>query len=307
MDTLSQHGLARSDAHAGMVRTSTSPLATCPLCGSTAYRERAAFDRAVMVSCSDCGLVRQLDGSFDATVYRDDYYESDRPTGGYANYVRDADINRRTFASRLRRIEARIGKPGRLLDVGCALGDFVLEAMRRGWSADGLEVSAFAAAQARARGARVHHGLLGPQTISESSYDVITMYDTLEHTDDPVGMLREVRRALAPGGLAHIVTPNVTGLQSRVFGRRWYHYKPDEHLVYFGPHTLRRACESAGLEWGGSARTGSYVTVAYVLDRLRVYSPVFRTLGHMTRALRLDNIVFHLHAGEIEAWARRPS
>ncbi len=306
MDVLRKGGFLRPDAHAGMVRTSTS-LAICPLCGCTTYRERAAFGKAVMVSCTSCDLVRQLGASFDATVYQDDYYASDRPTGGYANYIRDSDINRRTFASRLRGIERRIGRRGRLLDVGCALGDFVLEASRRGWSAEGLEVSAFAAAQARARGARVHLGLLGPQTIPDSTYDVITLYDTLEHTDDPVGMLREVRRTLVPGGLAHIVTPNVAGVQSRVFGRHWYHYKPGEHLVYFGPATLRRASEDAGLEWAGSARTGSYVTVAYVLDRLRVYSRVFRTLGRVTNALRLDTIVFYLHAGEIEAWTRRPA
>ncbi len=277
----------------------------CPLCAATSYLPRARVDGALVVACGVCGLVRQEDAHVDPRLYGETYYRSDLPKGGYANYVRDAAINRRTFGARLSRIESRAGTGRRLLDVGCALGDFVLEAARRGWSAEGIEISEFAAAEARRRGASVHLGSLGDGAVAAASYDVVTLYDTLEHTSDPLGMLRGARRALRPGGLAHIVTPNVDGLQARLLGRHWYHYKPGEHLVYFGPRTLRRAVEAAGLRWLGSARTGSFVSVSYVLDRLRAYSPAFRLLGRASAAIGLDAVTFYLYAGEIEAWAAR--
>lgn len=240
-------------------------------------------------------------------MYDESYFASARPKGGYANYFRDGEINRRTFAHRLKAIEARVdARRRRLLDVGCALGDLLLEAGRRGWHAEGMELSPYAAERARARGLLVHVGSLFAVDLADGSYDVVTLYDTLEHLADPLAALDRVRRLVAPGGVVHIVTPNVEGLQSRTLGPRWYHYKPDEHLCYFGPRTLRRAVELAGLRWGGSARTGSYVTLTYVLDRLRVYSPAFRVLARAADRVGLGSIVFYVHVGEMEAWATRP-
>ena len=286
--------------------TAVTSAPPCALCASRERRQRYVVSGAPIVECTACGLVTQHGRRAHALVYDESYYSNDRPKGGYRNYFRDAGINRRTFAARLTRIAERLGRRGRLLDVGCALGDFVLEATRRGWSAEGLEVSEHAAREARRRGALVHLGPLGPATVRTSSYDVITLYDTLEHTADPVGMLSEAARTLVPDGLVHIVTPNVDGLQARWFGRRWYHYKPDEHLVYFGPRTLERAVGAAGLEWAGWSPTGSYVTVAYVLDRLRVYAGPLELLARMSERVGVGSIAFYLHVGEMEAWARRP-
>ena len=268
-------------------------------------RPHATVDGVAIVRCGSCGLVRQADPVATAT-YDAVYFSSPRAKGGYANYFRDAGINRLTFAARLARIRARLGRRGRLLDVGCALGDFVLEASRQGWDAEGLEISEFAASEARRRGARVHVGPLDAAALG-AGYDVVTLYDTLEHTADPVAMLRETTRVLRPGGLVHVVTPNVVGLQARLFGPHWYHYKPAEHLVYFAPGTLERAVAAAGLSWRGWARTGSYVTVSYVLDRLRAYGRAFELLARAAQRVGLGSIVFYLHVGEMEAWAYRAS
>jgi len=91
-----------------------------------------------------------------------------------------------------------------------------------------------------------------------------------------------------------------------VLGRFWYHYKPGEHLYYFSPKTLRASVEDAGLRWNGWTRAGSYVTVSYVLNRLRVYAPQpFGALDRIGRMLRFGPFAFNLYVGEMEAWARR--
>jgi cellulose synthase/poly-beta-1,6-N-acetylglucosamine synthase-like glycosyltransferase/SAM-dependent methyltransferase len=267
---------------------------------------RFRVDGALIVACGACGLVRQDTRPIAIeALYGPSYYTADDPKGGYSNYVVDAEVNRRTFRRRIRAIEERLGRRGRLLDVGAALGDLVLEATAAGWDAEGVEISPYAAQVARARGAVVHTGSLEDVRLPRASFDVVTLYDTVEHADDPVALLAEARRLLRPAGLLHIVTPNVGGLQARILGRRWYHYKPGEHLFYFTPTTLRAAAERSGLRWEGWAPSGSYVTVSYVLDRLRYYAPaLFGALRRWSRILRLGSLTLWTHVGEMEAWAR---
>lgn len=284
--------------------TEPNPCALCP-----DGRDESFFtvDGALIVRCGVCGLVRQKTRPVAASaLYDAAYYATDNPKGGYANYFLDADVNRRTFRRRLQALERRLGRKGRLLDVGCALGDFVLEAQAAGWDAEGVEVSAFAGTEAQKRGAKVRVGRLEEMRLPQATFDVITLYDTVEHVTDPIAMLRDVTRLLTPGGFVHLVTPNVGGLQAKLLGRHWYHYKPGEHLYYFAPDTLRDAVGRAGLRWEGWARSGSYLTVTYVVNRLRYYAPTpFALLEWLGRTLRFGPLTFYAYVGEMEAWAVR--
>lgn len=279
----------------------------CALCGSEQGRPMFRVDGSLIVRCTRCDLVRAATRpAAPRLVYDADYYASDCAKGGYANYVLDASINQLTFTERLRDIERRVGGKGRLLDVGCALGDFVAAAVEAGWDAEGVEISAYAAAEARARGLAVRSGTLEELRLPDASYDIITLYDVIEHVADPLATLHEIRRVLKPGGLLHIVTPNVGGLQARLLGRHWYHYKPGEHLAYFSPRTLRALVERTDLAWLGWAPSGSYVTISYVFNRLRYYAPQpFGFLEGVGRTLRLGPFPFRLYVGEMEAWVRR--
>src|SRR5437660_4916537 len=277
----------------------------CALCADGATRTLFQVDGTLIVKCDDCGLVRQETRPLaPAAIYDGDYYATDNPKGGYANYFLDSDVNRRTFRDRIRAIEQRYGRRGRLLDVGCALGDFLLEAKASGWDVEGVEISAFAAQRARARGLRVTAGRLEELDLPAASFDVITLYDAIEHLTDPVATLAAVRRLLVPGGLLHLVTPNVGGVQARLLGRHWYHYKPGEHLFYFAPDTLRTAVERAGLRWRGCRRSASYLTFTYVFNRLRYYAPApFGFLEWLGRTFRFGPFAFRVDVGEMEAWA----
>jgi len=281
----------------------------CALCAEGRTRTLFEVDGSVIVRCDDCGLVRQATRPLTtAALYDSDYYATDDPKGGYANYFLDSDVNRRTFRDRIRAIEQRYGRKGRLLDVGCALGDFLLEAKAAGWDVEGVEISAFAAQRARERGLRVSTGRLEDLDLPEASFDVITLYDAIEHMTDPVRTLAAVRRLLTPGGIVQLVTPNVGGLQARVLGRHWYHYKPGEHLFYFAPNTLRATIERAGLRWDGWSRSASHLTFTYVFSRLRYYaSAPFTLLEWLGRTFRFGPYSFRVDVGEMEAWASRES
>src|SRR5207244_5442396 len=143
----------------------------CALCAEGTTRSLFQVDGTFIVECRDCGLVRQDTRPLAAAaIYDSDYYATDNPKGGYANYFLDSDVNRRTFRDRIQAIERQYGRRGRLLDVGCALGDFLLEAKASGWDVEGVEISSFAAQRARARGLRVPAARLGARAFPPGGF-----------------------------------------------------------------------------------------------------------------------------------------
>jgi SAM-dependent methyltransferase len=97
------------------------------------------------------------------------------------------------------------GDGRRLLDVGCGLGQFLVDAERAGWRSTGVESSAAARAYGRARGLAMHPST---HTLEPGSFDMVTLWNVVEFFDDPVAVLADVRRVLTPDGQVFVRTPN---------------------------------------------------------------------------------------------------
>jgi SAM-dependent methyltransferase len=108
-----------------------------------------------------------------------------------------------------------------------------------------------------------------------ASFDLIVMWDVLEHLPDPLAGLRKARELLAPEGRLVLETQNVEALAARALGRRWTHFKHDEHLVHFSPATLKRALEISGFELLSLAAggAGKFVSPAFIVERARRFAP----------------------------------
>jgi SAM-dependent methyltransferase len=144
---------------------------------------------------------------------------------------------------------------GALLDVGCSAGWFLSVARDAGWQVSGLDVSAPAVAYCRSRGFDARVATLDNHGLPPGRFDVITMFDCIEHMPSPMVALRAVRALLAPGGVVMITTPNVEGLFPRftyqLFGRRfgaWDHPGPPGHIYQFGMGTMVTALQQTGFE-----------------------------------------------------------
>jgi len=136
---------------------------------------------------------------------------------------------------------------GRLLEIGCGNGR-QLEFLRDlGWMVEGVDPDPTALAAASARGLTVHMGTLAEQGFPAEHFDAIVSSHVIEHVHDPVGLLRECRRILRPGGRLVIVTPNTASLGHRLFGADWLDLDPPRHLHLFNLASLRRAATDAGL------------------------------------------------------------
>jgi len=259
----------------------------CGLCGSEERDTRFTDGPFSVVRCRECGLTyvtpRLGDSSLLEQVYDEAYWSSNSASErGYTDYRADERLYLKTYRRRLSVLRRHFDGAGRVLDVGCAAGYF-LEVMRgEGWDVTGLEPSAAILPFAEERLGRenVKGGRLGEVDLEEGSFDLITMWDVIEHIPDPVGAVREVGRLLAPGGKLLIETQNVSSTAARVLGRRWQHYKHAEHIYHFDPSTLERMLGEAGFEilenrpWLG----GKYVSIGFIAERSRRLHPVLSWL-----------------------------
>ena len=223
---------------------------SCPLCESTRpARLELRVHEANLVRCKHCGLVRvdPLPTPAEAARLYDDHYFRDA-VRGYVDYVADEGVFRAEFRRRLRVLHG-LGARGRLLDVGCASGALLIEAKALGFAPVGLEPAPATARRAAEKsGCPVLAHPLQDALLAPAAYDVITLFDVLEHLAQPLLALERLRRTLAPGGLLAVTVPDYGGLWARASGRHWPFLTPWEHLLYFTRRTLHATLCTAGFE-----------------------------------------------------------
>lgn len=277
----------RPPALAGPCLSALQEVRACALCGSEARAPVFREEPFAVVRCGDCGLVYvtpRLPALELAAVYDESYWRNETPSErGYADYLADGPLYRRTFRRRLRLLEGYLPPTGRALDVGCAAG-FFLEVLREhGWDVCGVEPSPAVARRASEHASLdVHVGSLDTAPYPPASFDLVSFWDVVEHLPDPVTAVRRAATLLRPGGVLVIETQNVESHFARLLGRRWHHYKHLEHLHHFGPATLARLMGEVGLEVlrTTSRYAGKDVSLAFIRERAtRLHPALARLLG----------------------------
>jgi len=227
-------------------------------------------------------------------IYRDAaYYQGSSSSIGFQDYASLEPARRRMYARHLTRIEAQAGK-GRILDVGCATGDFLVMARERGWQVLGADPSA-ARAQLEARGLPVVGKTVHDADVDEASLDAITFWDVLEHVTDPLADLTRARRLLKPGGVLALTVPDSANALARISGRRWFGYKTaGEHLQFFTDASLRIAFEKVGLAMRTRRPTTWSCSLGFLANRSSLY------LGAPGRLMNATISGLHLSSAVID-------
>ncbi len=258
--------------------------APCAVCGGEAFRElypgtisdperspeayfgsfRTQTGYYPIMSCERCGLRQMRPRDDDATLGR-----------AYGALPGDVDHQLDVAARRLATSQTALvmrhrAAPARLLDVGAGAGCFLEAAAARGYEAGGLEPSAECVRLVRERvpSARMVHGSIESADIAPGSYDIVTLWDVLEHLTEPRATVRRLAAWLAPDGLLALQVPDGDSLPARLLGASWP-LLLREHLTYFDAATMTRLLETEGYRVVSIRPCLRYFPLAHLAARLR--------------------------------------
>lgn len=242
---------------AGVLARAQLAVRECPACASKNHRfVLKSYDGYPFHGCEDCGtwfvplvVDEQLIEKFFEQV-PEARAISDRMMAGRDSKTKAPDHERffayfDLLAPMLRAKSGRV----RYLDIGCGVGHSVELATELGMDAVGLETSRVAIETARRGGRKVYHP---GEWSSQQTFDLVSLFETLEHVTDPNEMIRQARALLAPGGVLIITVPNVQCWEIQLLKDRCLHVfggsEQVGHINLFSPDGLRQLFARHGLE-----------------------------------------------------------
>jgi SAM-dependent methyltransferase len=230
--------------------------ASCPLgCPSNDTPIQKSRDRISgvpgifsMVRCNKCGLLRTDPRPSPETMgafYPDDYgpyksvHSSTETTPPISPWKRQAGFGVQNIPDIL---------PGRMLELGCASGNYMARMRAAGWEVEGIEFSPSAAATARERGFNVKVGAVENAENPQSKYKMIVAWMVLEHLHEPVRVLNRLLNWVEPNGYLVFSVPDAGAFERQLFGDAYYGLQLPSHLYHYSPQTIRKVLNASGWE-----------------------------------------------------------
>jgi len=228
----------------------------CPWCGSNKAQinlwlkdEFLTKEDFHICECLNCGLLytmpRPSKEKIGAYYKSDEYYSHQENKKGFVPRLYEA-IKKINLKHKFR-LASRDLPVGKLLDIGCGVGDFLHVAENKGWQCTGIEPSEEAREIARQR---IKGDLLYSEDLNhlpDQSFDLITMWHVLEHVDDLKWQVAQLQRLIKPNGRIVIAVPNYRSYDGRFYNAYWAAYDVPRHLNHFNKTVLTKMFKTSGL------------------------------------------------------------
>lgn len=244
----------------------------CPICG---YERNVSFrflkNDYKIYRCDACNLMfvhPQPSPDELLRIYDNSYFRR----GNKYLRVNETESRSRNLDNDKRKIDVikKYKETGKILDIGCARGDFLYLARQDGFDVTGVEVSTFCADYVKNKlGIDVYSGDLLSAQLPSSTYDVVTLWDVIEHLRNPLETLNEISRIIRPGGILCFSTGDIDSFYSRIMGRFWHLLTPPQHLFYFTPKSIRKMLYRCGFVVNQITHPGKYATCDFILFKAR--------------------------------------
>ncbi len=218
-------------------------MTTCPLCEAAALRHWFSKEGYTYQRCPACGYVTLHPLPSPAVL---EHY--------YRNYITDTTVNEsisreQILSSRLWSLCLELCNDNsieRVLDIGCGHGEFLASSPAAVKFREGIEPSESGEHAIKNHGLSVARCPIETYEPSQS-FNLITMWDVIEHLHDPQDILKRIRNWLAPGGIFIFSTFNTRGIGARLFKADWSMYAPPQHLCGFNIHNIQILLNKTGL------------------------------------------------------------
>jgi 2-polyprenyl-3-methyl-5-hydroxy-6-metoxy-1,4-benzoquinol methylase len=257
----------------------------CNYCGSDRTKAVYDFSPLHIVKCKRCGLI-YTNPRLKLSVIKERLYGEDFFSAYEDEYENNLPNVREFYTRWLDKLASYTDKRHwKICEIGSGLGGFLATAKERGHDVYGVELSEHAINYARKRFGinTIHQGAVDCiDTLDLPQMDVIVMFASIEHLQDPLWTLRKVSDRLAEGGLLLLSTGVWGCFNQIVAGKAWGIIAPEGHLYYFSKRTMRMFLEKAGF------RTLSLETNAALINELTQNRFLVRLFNNqITRRLRI--------------------
>jgi len=282
----------------------------CPLCNGSEHGLQYRIESYSIIRCRSCDLMwlsPQPTREDLLKVYDDHYFSNDKFLCGknefiygYCDYAAERFNKQSSYVPIAQKIKSHApllatGQP-RLLDVGCGLGYFLDVAHDEGFAVNGLEFNATALATLQSK-------YVFPtwcadfQEFESAPYDVITMFDVIEHLRDPIAAVQKAVNLLNPNGILAMTTMDCGSLASRLLGTRLEDFRRvREHLFFFSRPSIRYLLEKYGFTLLEIRFHGHTFRLDLLSSRLKMSFPYLGALfERFVRALNVGHLQFHIN------------
>ncbi|MGA2148464.1 MAG: class I SAM-dependent methyltransferase [Bryobacteraceae bacterium] len=260
---------------------------------------RLRFDR--VVRCRSCSLVYLNPRPIPAPVPNGHAEAEDRM------FVARNEARIRAFGRTLGSILRELKFDCRwrnLLDIGCGGGAFLVAARRYGFETVGVEPSRWLASFGRDRYLLdIRDGVLDPGMFEPGSFDVVTLWDSVEQLPNPHDTLAAAASLLEPGGLLLVNYPDVGSLAARLLGKRWPFWQ-GEHWLYYTRTTMARQLERAGFRVVGYRPFRTAQPLGYAARRAAQYFPAMGAAANLLAHIGLAETRLTYNLGQTLVVAR---
>jgi SAM-dependent methyltransferase len=221
----------------------------CPICKGSSFSSWVVTGPYTIKTCTGCGL--GMTWPFPSTGDLQAANEAAYPLG---QRIRTYRSRRAYFEKRYRRYISNIKRyqeRGQLLDVGCNIGLFLNVARQEGFTVTGVEVNRSCADYGKKEfDLEIYSDLLQNVSFNNGSFDIITLFDVLEHVSDIHALLMTVNKLLKTGGLLVVQSPNIRSVMAQLTGSKWSWLSPPDHLYHFSVESLTMLLRLHGFEPG---------------------------------------------------------
>ncbi len=256
-----------------------------------------------MVRCRTCGL-HYLNPRIRSEIVLQSYRDAQDETHWDQASVR-VESFRKSLLAVVKHLRITPSSATRILDIGSAGGYFLKAAKDLGFSVTGVEPSAWLCATGRQQfGVDLRTGTLESCGFAPGSFDLVSLWDVIEHVPKPDLLLDQIQPLLAPGGHLVISTPDYGSLAARLLGKKWP-FLLNIHLFYFTHDTIQRLLKSHGFTLLFSHPYFQTLEAGYALQRAITILPWLKPFQNILRWLRLDHQPLRYHVGQTLVVAKK--
>lgn len=251
------------------------------------------FDQ--LVECKSCNLI-YINPQLKKEIIESAYSEAIDPLFFAQNNSR-IETFKSNFSKILNTYYLGAG-PSMVLDVGCAGGAFPEAANQLGCNVIGVEPSLYLSERARdSYKLDIRSGTLEQNRFEDNTFDIVTLWDVIEHLVDPATVLVEIKRILKPNGIFVVNYPDHGSLACKMLGKKWPFYL-SVHLIYFNTSTITDFMARSGFVVLKQSAYWQKLPLGYVLQRAAAYFGLFSYLYNLVSWFGLKDLSVKYNVGQ---------